>query len=556
MSEFITSLYDGAPQFSAAVLFVLLFFGTFVSEDAACIAAGTAAAHGQISLAAAMAACFLGIFAGDMALYGIGRIAGARIFHNSLLRRVVSDATRTKASNWLVKNGASAVFLSRFVTGLRLPTYLAAGAMRADARKFAAYFLLASGIWTPLLVVSAAYSQSAVFGGNILVGVIVLFLATRLVLKYSARPNRRLLVGKIRRIANWEFWPIQVFYAPVVIYCLWLGIKHRGMTIFTAANPAIPAGGFKGESKHDIYELLSSSEAASKCLPLHLLIRTGEPTAVRLRGAWRFMDANDLSFPLVIKPDAGERGKGVRIVRSFDELTDAITTSTCDMIVQQFVGGEEVSVFYYRRPSDASGQIFSITEKRFPTLEGDGLSTVEELILADRRAVAMASKYFEQRGDLDRIPDVGETVKLIDIGTHSRGAIFVDGGHLKTIELEKRIDEICRDIDGFYFGRFDIRVPSFEDLKSDKNLSIIELNGVTSESTNIYDPMYSLFDAYRTLFRQWSLAFEIGAANIRLGTTPASLWDLTRLVLGKTPAKTDERCASFSSPTIDTPIIR
>lgn len=556
MSELVTSLFDGVPQISAAVLFMLLFFGTFVSEDAACIAAGTAVANGQIGFAMAMAVCFLGIFAGDMALYGIGRLAGDRIFDRKLVRRFVSDAARSKATSWLTNNGASAVFLSRFVTGLRLPTYLAAGALRTDARKFAAYFLLASSIWTPLLVGSAAYSQTAVFGGNIIIGVVVLFFATRIVLKYSARRNRRLLVGRIRRVTNWEFWPIQVFYAPVVFYCLWLGIKHRGLTVFTAANPAFPAGGFKGESKHEIYGLLGRSAAAAECLPLHVLIRTAESAGMRLRTAWRFMDDNGLSFPLVVKPDAGERGKGVRVVRSFDELAEAVTTTQCDLIVQQYVGGEEVSVFYYRRPNDECGRIFSITEKRFPALAGDGRSTVEQLILADKRAVAMASKYLEPRNDLDRIPDADEVVKLIDIGTHSRGAIFVDGSHLKTKQLEKRIDEICRDIDGFYFGRFDIRLPSFEALRTGDDLTIIELNGVTSESTNIYDPMYSLLDAYKILFRQWSLAFEIGAANIRLGARPASIWDLTRRVAGKTSPETDEQCASFSSPTIDTPIIR
>lgn len=556
MFDLFSYLSDGVPPVSAAVLFVLIFLGTFASEDAACIAAGTAAANGQIGIAAAMAACFLGIFAGDMMLYGVGRLAGERVFENRLVRRFVSDPTKAKATNWLVKNGASAVFLSRFVTGLRLPTYLAAGALRTDARRFAAYFLLASVVWTPLLVGSAAYSQSVFFGGNVLAGAAALFFATRLTIRYSSRRNRRLLVGRIRRITNWEFWPIQVFYAPVVIYCLWLGIKHRGLTTFTAANPAFPAGGFKGESKHEIYGLLGRSAAAAEFLPLHVLIRTAESAGARLRTAWRFMDDNGLSFPLVVKPDAGERGKNVSIVRSFDELAEAVTTTQSDLIVQQYVRGEEVSIFYYRRPNDECGRIFSITEKQFPELLGDGRSTVEQLILADRRAVAIASKYFEQRGDLDRIPEIGETVKLIDIGTHSRGAIFVDGGHLKTKELEERIDLICRDIDGFYFGRFDIRVPSFDALRAGEGLTIIELNGVTSESTNIYDPKYSLVDAYRILFRQWSLAFEIGAANIRLGARPTGLRDLIKLAFGSLTDETDERCASFSSPTIDTQTIR
>ena len=63
------------------------------------------------------------------------------------------------------------------------------------------------------------------------------------------------------------------------------------------------------------------------------------------------------------------------------------------------------------------------------------------------------------------------------------------------------------------------------------NLKIIELNGVTSEATHIYDPKLSLFDAYRVLFRQWRIAFEIGDLNRGRGIRPASggeLLDATR----------------------------
>ena len=129
MTEFLQSFHQSVPELSAAVLFFLFFFGTFVSEDAACLAAGAAAANGSIGFAAALTACFLGIFAGDLLLYAAGRAFGDKIFENRIVRRFVSDQTKTKASIWLDKNGASAVFLSRFVTGLRLPTYLAAGAL-------------------------------------------------------------------------------------------------------------------------------------------------------------------------------------------------------------------------------------------------------------------------------------------------------------------------------------------------------------------------------------------------------------------------------------------
>jgi membrane protein DedA with SNARE-associated domain len=534
MLEYIFQLGASPAEVSAAGLFAFFFFATFVSEDAACILAGTAVANGRIGFAAALAACFFGIFVGDLLLFGAGRIAGARVFDNRFVLKFVSPPGVQRASKWLENNAGSAVFFSRFLTGLRLPTYLAAGALRTDFVRFALWFVLASAIWTPILVGSVAFAQTTIFSQNALFGIVFLLIVARFGFKFTSWKYRRHFVGTMKRIINWEFWPIQIFYLPVAVYVLLLGLKFRGLTTFAAANPSLPGGGFKGESKNDIYNALKKSGRVSESLLAYALIRREAPVSERIREAWRFMDENNLTFPLVIKPDAGERGFGVRIVHSLDELTDAISSSERDLIVQEFARGEEVSIFYYRRPHEPRGQIFSITEKRFPIVVGNGSSTIEELILGDQRAVALAQKYIERNKDqIDRVPAVDEAVRLIDIGTHSRGAVFLDGGWLKTPALESKIDDICLSFEGFYFGRFDIRVPTHADLQLGQNLKIIELNGVTSESTNVYDPRYSLMDAYRILFRQWRLAFEIGTENTKLGAKRPLIRELMRSVFEK-----------------------
>ena len=130
MPEIFQTIQNSLPELSSAGLFVLFFFGTFISEDAACLLAGTAAASGRIGFAAAVTSCFLGIFVGDVLLYGFGRVIGTKVFDNRFVKRFVSEHTTAKASVWLENNAAVAVFTSRFVTGLRLPTYLAAGALR------------------------------------------------------------------------------------------------------------------------------------------------------------------------------------------------------------------------------------------------------------------------------------------------------------------------------------------------------------------------------------------------------------------------------------------
>lgn len=337
----------------------------------------------------------------------------------------------------------------------------------------------------------------------------------------------RKLIGRLKRGYRWEFWPPYLFYPPVVAYIVYLGIRFRGWTLFTAANPAIPAGGFLGESKHQILE---HSKDAGDWLLRSALLPSGEP-AQRLALAQEFMIAHELGFPVALKPDAGQRGSGVSIVRSCEQMQEYLDHAPYPVILQEYAPGEEFGVFYYRYPGAGRGRIFSVTEKRMPVLLGDGKHTLEELILADDRAVCMSDFYLRKNSErAHQVPASGERVQLVEIGTHCRGAIFLDGGDTITPALDETIDQIARCFDEFFFGRFDIRVPSRQDFMAGRNMKVIELNGVTSEATHIYDPKLSLFDAYRVLFRQWRIAFEIGDLNRARSMPPTSARELFRAI--------------------------
>jgi len=338
----------------------------------------------------------------------------------------------------------------------------------------------------------------------------------------------RNFAGRWKRWSRWEFWPPYLFYPPVVVYIAYLGLRFRSWTLFTAANPAIPAGGFVGESKHEILKHLNN---AAPWLPCSTLLGCGV-AAERVAEAEAFMRSHGLRFPVVLKPDAGQRGSGVAIVRSSHQLCEYLALASFPVILQEYLPGEEYGVFYYRYPGTERGCVFSVTEKRMPILLGDGESTLEELILADERAVCMSDFYRWKNAErIQGVPAAGERVQLVEIGTHCRGAIFLDGQDTITPALEEVIGRIALTFDGFFFGRFDIRVPSRQDLMAGRNIKIVELNGVTSEATHIYDPKFSLFDAYRVLFQQWRIAFEIGDLNRARGIRPASvayLLDATR----------------------------
>jgi hypothetical protein len=239
------------------------------------------------------------------------------------------------------------------------------------------------------------------------------------------------------------------------------------------------------------------------------------------------------NFPMILKPDVGQRGSGVRLVRDMSGATAYLEVMTGEVVAQPYHPGPfEAGVFYYRMPGWSRGRILCITDKWFPAVIGDGRSTIEELIWAHRRyrmqARTFVARLGRRRAD---IPAEGEPVPLGIAGNHAQGAMFRDGRHLITPELEARIDEIARAYEGFFIGRFDVRYRNPADFMAGRDLAIVELNGATAECTNVYDPGNSLAAAYRQLFRQWRLVFAIGAANRQAGrpaSSPGRLRSLLR----------------------------
>jgi membrane protein DedA with SNARE-associated domain len=477
-------------------------------------------ARGEIGFLPAAAACFVGIFVGDLLLYAAGRSG------STLTRRLIAQDRIERASAWLRARGPIVVLLSRFTPGLRLPTYLAAGFLRLSFAEFAVYLALAAAAWTPLLV-----GLAAVFGDKLLQttpaggALLAVFVAVRFARALGNFQERRRLIGFLKRKVRWEFWPAWAAYLPLIPYLAYLAIKHRSIALFTAANPGIFSGGLAGESK---FQILSHLDAIEGAVPAFELISGAKTKEARIAQAERW------PIPFVLKPNVGERGRDVAIVRSPDEIRRYFDGHAGDTIVQEYVPGLEVGIFYIRHPEDAAGCIVSITEKVSPTVTGDGSSTLAELILADSRAVCLADAYLEaKRESADRTPSAGEVVQLVEIGSHCRGSVFLDGGRLKTPELEAAVDRLAKAHPGFYLGRFDVRTSSLDDLRAGRGFKVIELNGVASEPTHIYDPAVSLTAAYRALFSQWRNAFEIGAWNRTRGYRPMPLRDLILLATGR-----------------------
>lgn len=316
-----------------------------------------------------------------------------------------------------------------------------------------------------------------------------------------------------------------LFYAPVLGYALGLMLRHRSITLPTIANPKIFAGGIVGEHKSRVMDL--AGPIAQKWIAPYAAFPVSEPA---LDKALAHMREKQLEFPCVAKPDSGLRGAGVQLVKNRQELQSYLNSFPRghNLVLQALVPYEaEAGVFYVRKPNAEKGEIFSITLKYAPYLYGDGKRTLKELILADPRASEISDIYLTRhKAELGRVLAVGEAYKLVFAGNHCRGAIFRDGTDLATDALTARFDEISKDVDEFYFGRFDIRFRSIEALQNGEDFQIVEINGTGSEATHIWDRSMTLKEAYRTLFKQWRMAYEIGAQNRKRGFKTTNLFKI------------------------------
>lgn len=533
MIEWFQQLLVGA-QGEPLIQGMLAAFSTFILEDPTTVGCGFLVADGKMPFNVAYIGLSAGIAIGDFGLYMIGRFLGPWVRSS----RFVPASSLARAERWFSRNLVWAVILSRFVPGMRLPTYTAAGLLRANAWAFLGTTIGASLVWTYMLLSLAVRLGDAllpklgplkwaiVLGLVAMIAIIQYFLGKRAARESANDPPPEQEVASF-----FEFWPPWLFYIPVVGYYLWLGLRNWGLTLPTASNPKIYSGGLIRESKSQILEL-TGPVARAWVAPWVYWLRPADdvPRAELLAQAARAFTAGGLSLPLVAKPDMGQRGAGVRPVKNEAELSHYLDEfpAGSGLIFQKLVDGpHEAGVLFARLPDEPKGRILSITLKEFPSVTGDGVGTLRELILQDARARLIQDVYLDRhRGQLDRVLTAGEVFPLVFAGNHCQGAIFHDGTNLVTEALLARIEEIAGDTDSLFFARFDLRFRDLETFLRGEEFSIIEINGAGAEATHIWDAKMTLRGAYRVLFEQWRILFAIGAQNRKRGAKPLGAWSI------------------------------
>jgi len=499
-----------------------IFFLTWLSEDAAVLGAAIAAASGALPVTACFLACFGGLWSGDFLLFLIARHGGRPLAGRFLGHGAGMDSKLEKSEAWFRKRGILALAVSRFVPGLRLTTFLAAGFLRMNALLFAIVTGVMAALWAILIFALArVMGKAAPAAFETLKGHLYLIMGGSLLILGVIH----LLPRVLKWLSRWEFWPAWLFYLPIAVRYLTLSVRYGCLTLPTAANPGLRTGGLIGESK--IETLRELRDIAPDFVPPTLLIpREGK----RIGILDDFISSEGGSYPVVLKPDHGYRGSGFRIAHSRDEAASYLAIVTAPVILQWYVAGPyEAGLFYCRMPGEERGKILAITDKIFPELTGDGKQTLRDLILGDDRARMQAPTLLARfEGRLHEVPAEGHSIRLVHAGNHAQGCIFRDGMHLHGPGLEQRIDVISRGLNGFFIGRYDVRYSAPEDLREGRAFSIIELNGVAGEPTSAYDPSRGIMDAFAMLMNHWKLAFAVGAANRSRGHRPDSLGNILR----------------------------
>jgi len=308
------------------------------------------------------------------------------------------------------------------------------------------------------------------------------------------------------RLAHWETWHYLAKYIPIMPVWAWYCLRARSCWFFTPSNPTLTFGGFEGESKKEMFDQLPPGS-----YPRSIYISPSLP----YEELEKLVAASGIVYPLAVKPDVGMMGFMFRKIGSAAKLKEYHGRMPVDYVLQDLIRYPlEVSVFYYRMPNEGSGTITGFLKKGFLEVIGDGRSTLWELMLEYPRVrfrlEEMRTKHLSRLNDI--IPR-GEIYCLSNALNLSRGGQLISLKHEKDERLLKVFDGLSHYTKTFYYGRYDIKCASIEDLKEGKNFFILEYNGCGAEPHHIYGDGNTLLQAYRILLHHWAQLYRISKYN-------------------------------------------
>lgn len=314
------------------------------------------------------------------------------------------------------------------------------------------------------------------------------------------------------KLNNYEYWPMWAFYICLFPFYLINVIKHRHLFFFTNVNPGIDEfGGLFFDSKNGIDLILPD-----KFKPKSKLI-----TDITFE---KFCEnANEFQFPVILKPDNGERGKDVYLLNSFEDYKK-LHLNYKNYLIQEYIDTDcEYGVFVVFFPKTNEYKITSLTDKKYFEIQGDGVNSIENLILKkDRGIVSFEKLKNNSKLNFQNIPAKGEIVVIHKMGNHNKGTEFIDIGTKISDKMNEQFSELMQLLPDIQYGRFDVKTNSFSDLETFNYMKIMEFNGLAAEPIHIYDSSVGFINAIKSFLTHHQYIIDISKYNKSKGITPSS----------------------------------
>lgn len=316
-----------------------------------------------------------------------------------------------------------------------------------------------------------------------------------------------------------EFWHPRVFELPFYFYllsqCVRYGVGIRGLA---KANYVLNHGEIGIGSKYHT----QTQFGQNFFLPTQLL----DAVLSQTQRAQIIKDfAFEHGYPLILKPDIGRVGKGILKLNSDHDVEQRVAEVNGHYLLQKYTDyAYEYGVFFIR--DNGESRITGINRKHFPSVIGDGKQTIQQLAENHYRYTDHWSTFL-QYIDTQRIPEDGEDVRLSFIGSHTMGCLFTDDTRLLSKALEKRVFEMFEEQPGFNFGRLDIKAKD-EKAFIDGDFIVIEVNGISSLPTHMFDPKFTLVQAYKIFFEHGKYLAKIAKQQADKPMPLKSLWAILK----------------------------
>lgn len=291
---------------------------------------------------------------------------------------------------------------------------------------------------------------------------------------------------------------------------MYYALKARAFWFSSNVNPTIEFSGIEGETKKEMY-----AQLPPEFYPASIHVTAGTDYTAVLTA----LSNSSITYPFIVKPEIGMQGILFKKIENENHLSDYHRYIPVDYIIQEFIDLPlEFSVFHIRYPGETRGKVTGFILKEYMFVKGDGKLTLLELIQRHPKAKGRVNEMRQKHQQtLDEVLAEGKQYVLSIAGNHNRGARFINLYSQIDQQLCDVFDKISNEAKAFYYGRYDLKCTSIDDLKAGRNFSILEFNGAGAEPNHIYDCGMSYIAALKEIARHWKDMYQIGKINKKRG---------------------------------------